>query len=724
MSQRVSQKAVNTFVRGLITEAGELTFPENASVDELNCLLQRDGSRRRRLSVELEANAVDSSFNVTTTFVYHTGVWKNVAGQAGFDLLVVQNGNTLYFYETATEPYSASVKGFTVDLSTFEHAGSAGSGTAYIEMASINGDLVVVSPAINPFYIKYEPTTDTITTTQIALRIRDFEWQGDTSTYYEGIASASATDARKYDTANAGWTGTLGAAALSTYITAKTEYPPLNLAWFAGKDNTGAFSVAEWDKIYAGTSLTGNGHFILDLFNKDRATASGIVGIPIEIETTRFQAVAAFSGRIFYAGLTSAKNGGRIFFSKQLDNTTEVGQCYQQNDPTSEDFSDLLDTDGGVILLPDAMNIQKLYVVGSSLFVFAENGVWRISGVDNVYRATEYAVQKVTATGIQNARTFVDVEGIPIWWSKSGIHTVTVDTVSGSANEQNLTIPTIQKFFDEIDGNAKDHCKGVYDVINKKVLWFYPKNNETLLNKKNRVLTLDISLQAFYPWEIADEASNTSYIVGAEYYSSFGSRFLDVDVILSTGDDVVTSAGDDVTISRLTQLALANPAAILMVRNGATGKMTMALFKGTDFLDWGTADYNSYAEAGYDLMGDLMLKKTSPYVLVYMRPTEEGWTGSESLGYTPIRESSMLVSAYWDFRRTTSSTAQQAYRLKYMPVPDTGNLNVWDYPEEVMATRLKLRGHGRSMRLRFESETGKDFVLLGYGVLQGVNQRF
>ena len=84
----------------------------------------------------------------------------------------------------------------------------------------------------------------------------------------------------------------------------------------------------------------------------------------------------------------------------------------------------------------------------------------------------------------------------------------------------------------------------------------------------------------------------------------------------------------------------------------------------------------------------------------------------------------MLVSAYWDFRRTSSSDPQQAYRLKYVPVVDTNNLGIWDYPEEVVTTRLKLRGYGRSMRLRFESETGKDFVLLGYGVLQGANQRF
>ena len=36
MAQSLSQKTTNTFIKGLITEAGELTFPEGASVDELN----------------------------------------------------------------------------------------------------------------------------------------------------------------------------------------------------------------------------------------------------------------------------------------------------------------------------------------------------------------------------------------------------------------------------------------------------------------------------------------------------------------------------------------------------------------------------------------------------------------------------------------------------------------------------------------------------------------
>ena len=290
MPQKLSQKVVNTFIKGLITEAGELTFPEDASIDELNCLLERDGSRRRRLAVEVEDSNVLSTFTVNNDFEFTTGIWDNVSGQAGLEFFVVQNGVTIYFYNIASEPYSGNQKSFSVNMSTFEQVGSPGAGTVKVQLAAINGDLVVVSEAINPFYITYDPQADTIATAQINPRTRDFEWQGDTTTYSEEVASPSA--GRIYDTTNAGWVGTKGDAALTAYQTANTAYPALTHPWYSGKDADGNFSEAEWQKVFSGTSLTGNGHFILDFFNKVRS------GLTTETETTRFKTVAAFSGRV------------------------------------------------------------------------------------------------------------------------------------------------------------------------------------------------------------------------------------------------------------------------------------------------------------------------------------------------------------------------------------------------------------------------------------------
>ena len=377
---------------------------------------------------------------------------------------------------------------------------------------------------------------------------------------------------------------------------------------------------------------------------------------------------------MFYAGLTSSKNAGKILFSKYLDNITEVDRCYQQNDPTSEEISDLLASDGGVISIPEAMNIQKLHVYGSSIFVFAENGVWQVSGVDNVFKATEYSISRVSQIGLTNPQAFVSVEGVPLWWSKHGIHTLGFDQVSGRAQEQNLSIGSIQTFFEAIDGSARQECTAVYDQTNKRVHWFYPSNGETVANKKNKVLTLDVTLQSFYPWTVSDSATSPDYIMGAEYYPGFGSNFVNNDVLTFDGDDVVTSAGDDVVISTQTELSQADAAIVLMVYDGATGKMTMGLFSGTTFLDWGDSNYSSYAEAGYDFMGDLILKKNATDKQVDRRLTETSYAGTDETGYIPVRKASLLVSSYCDFRTNTSASPQQAYRLKYSPVLKESNL--------------------------------------------------
>ena len=136
MPQSINEKVVNTFVKGLITEAGELTFPPDASIDESNCLLERDGSRRRRLAVEYETDAANSTFGLTDTQVFTTTLWTNVAGQAGLTFLTVQAGSVLYFYNTATQPYSAQQKSFTVNLASFEFSGSAGASTVKVQTSS------------------------------------------------------------------------------------------------------------------------------------------------------------------------------------------------------------------------------------------------------------------------------------------------------------------------------------------------------------------------------------------------------------------------------------------------------------------------------------------------------------------------------------------------------------------------------------------------------------
>lgn len=712
MPQSLNQKTVNNFVKGLITEAAELTFPESASVNESNCDLRRDGSRRRREAVAVESNAVLSSFTISNSEIVGTGTWINVGGSAALEFLVVQKGNTIFFYNKAELPYSDQVISGSISLATYEFAGSIGSNNVKCQYASINGTLIISSGAIDTIVASYDGTN--VSVSSIAFKTRDFEWQGDTDTYPEEAASDAI---RLYDTTNAGWTGDKGDAALTAYKAASSnQLPPLTHPWYAGKDSDNAFDAAEWKLIFAGTTLTGNGHFILDFFSKVRT------GITTETESSRFKSVASFSGRVFYAGLTSAKNAGTILFSRLVEDNSDLGKCHQQNDPTSEYLSDLLATDGGFINIPDAVNIQLLYSFRASLFVFAENGVWQVTGVDGIFSATAYGINRVSNIGILNPQTFIEADGLPFWWSRFGIHTLAVDEVSGQGSEQNITLPTIQTFWDKISTGAKSKITSVYDNINKKVYWAYPDNDETVEAKLNNILILDLTLQAFYPWKISDQASSTSCVVGCAFYSGFGAAELELDVITAAGDDVVQGT-DDIISTQVSDFNTGDPALVLLVRDGATNKLTMATFAGDTFLDWGEANYSSFAESGYDFGGDLIIKKNAPYIAVYSRLTETGFTGSEDAGYESIRPSSLLVSSAWDFNENFN-TAQQAYRLKFPVLVDSGNITNFNYPEDVITTRLKVRGHGRSVRLRYESEQGKDFILLGWGLIFGRNQRF
>lgn len=721
MPQQLSQTVRNTFNKGLLTEFSALNFPTEASIDELNCDLRKDGSRRKRLGLSYETGYSLSDESYSTGLVYSTGRWENVGEEPEVEYLVVQIGSILRFYQKGgSTPLSNNVvptsdsdsTTYTVNLESHKKVGGAPS-QERVSVASIKGRLVVVSPEIEAFYIEKDTSDNSFSTTTIDFKIRDFSYQKDRATLTASAANPPDVS-HQYDTKNCGWVDTKGEAALTTYTAANSAYPPLILPWYSGKDSSGVFSVTEWEKIYAGNTLIVNGHYVLDLFNQDRDTASGLSGVPSTTISERFSAVEAFAGRVFFSGADD-----RVYFSPILEDMGEIGNFYQVNDPTSEDISDLLATDGGWVNLPEAVNIKELHTFGSALLIFAENGVWKLSGVDEVFRADEFAIYRITQDGLAQKGSFTSGEnGVPFWWSRSGVHTLEV-TDQGGFVEVNLSVDTIQTFWLEIDSEAKTSVQAQYDGVNDRVMWFYPNNDESIPNKLNRVLNLDIRLKAFYPWQVSDKAVGSPAIIATSFWNGAGSGEVDLTVVDSNGDTVVDSNGDTVIVTR-TQATLSSSAVKLLVIN-TNGNLTFADFTDTTFLDWEDADYSAYAESAYDFKGDLARRKNAPYITVFMGVTEGGWLSNGDGTYTPTRESSLKVTSFWDSRKTSSTAAQEAYRLKYPLVVDASDLSDFDYPDTLVTTRLKLRGRGRFTTIRFEGQTGKDFNLLGWETLNAIN---
>ena len=108
MTQQATKKEYNTFVKGIITEAGALTFPENASLDEENCVLNRDGSRQRRLGMDFEDDFVLRTVTALSDDAIACWRWPNAANDVDNQLAVVQVGQTLFVFDATQSSISAN----------------------------------------------------------------------------------------------------------------------------------------------------------------------------------------------------------------------------------------------------------------------------------------------------------------------------------------------------------------------------------------------------------------------------------------------------------------------------------------------------------------------------------------------------------------------------------------------------------------------------------------
>lgn len=711
MPQKLSQSPKTNFAGGLITEAGPLTFPENATVDELNMNLMRDGSRRRRLGAAFEAGYSEVALGYTTSSIISTHTWENVGAVPSLVFIVVQVDGTLHFFEKTSAALSSTKKAFTVDLTVYNAPFGTGAANAIVDVASIKGALIVASAEINTIKIAYDPDFDTISVEEIEFRVRDFQWLSDKTTFEDTIPLASLNDNRRYDTRNSGWRGVYGDPALNTYNVAKTGYPPLTHAWYSGKNASGNFSVTEWEKVYSGSSILGNGSFILDLYLGDRRTPSGVLGVDNTPENTRFTTVAAWAGRIFYSGMTSKENTSSIYFSQIVDDFFHLGECFQSNDPTAEDFSDLLATDGGVIEIPEAYNIKKLHVLGPTLTVFAANGVWQIRGIDNNFKATDYAISKISEVGLDIEESFVSAQGRPYWWATSGIYTLRASSEQQVLSAVNLSQGSIQSFYNDIVN--KDCVKAAFDAFENRIFWLYPDDNEVIDCKLRNILIYDEKFNAFLPWSVADD---TNYIVDAVFLNGEDSLSIEFSVVDSAGNLVVDSAGDQVIISKIgTNLSSTT---LKLTTVATSGSITFSGFTASSFLDWATENYSSYLVTGYNFNGDMTLPKSIQYLTPYFSVTESSVvTSDDGISFIYDRPSSCKVEALWDFKRTTGTPAQQAYKPQYLPIPTT--TGPFEYPYSVIKSRLRIRGRGQEVQLKFSGEQGYDFHILGYDVIVG-----
>src|SRR3990167_2753551 len=739
MPRQQVKKTYFTFVGGLNTEAGYITFPPNQWKEGVNVIPQIDGSLHLRTAVNYESGSQLSAQLDTTAakeqLAYGSHEWDNVQGSGGTNYIVVQRGRFLHFYENIGAATSTTelASTFIIDLNDYKSTNyPLVIGSQHVQCASANGKLLVVSPGTEPFLVEAVSGDTEFTVTVLTLRFRDFE--GDVTDANLGNAvdtnPATLSNAHKYNLFNQGWRGTH----IDSYFTSQSSYPSNAQQWFVGKDASDDFSAALLVKQEFGKSRAPQGHFLLDMFYRDRAAVSGVPGLTIEDEFYRPGAVEFFAGRAWYAGVgNSTKIGSWVMFSQTGMSNDKFANCYQDADPTSEQQSDLVDTDGGIIPIHGAGAILKLLTLDRALLVFADNGVWSIAGPsDSGFSATSFEVTQITAVGCAGARAVGRVENSAVYWSKEGVWSIGPGQ-TGLLEAKNLSDKSIDTFYNEINALSKEHAVMRYHAQDKKVYWLYLEtpNADTATDRflKDKLLVLDVRLGAFYHHTITPLAANSPYVLDAIITKGRSNVATAFDVILTNLDTVVNTEEQqvvetfDVATGSTTILKF-----LTIVPTGTNFTVTFSEFEdGSDqvakFKDWFAKDgvgigYVGHIMTGYDIGagqgGDRKLQAN--YITALMKRTETG----VDAGGVAINEGSVKLTTRWHFADSAVSnkwsTTTELYRHRRVFIPPSLPAATFDDGVPVLVVKHKMRGRGNAFQMKFESTLGKDFKLIGWSI--------
>lgn len=766
MARQTAAQEVNAFVKGIITEASPLTFPENASIDEENIILNKDGSRRRRLGLDFEPGyfSVDSGVTSTVDTAFNSFNWKSPGGYTDREFLVIQVGNKIHIFDSSVLPVSANKVGeFTVGTST----------TQLMSIDAVDGILVIASGISNITTIDFNGTTLLSSTGR--LKIRDLFGVADTISGNDlldgtniSLRPSTITAAHTYNLRNQTFaipryrdsvetlTDPIGAFRLRhEELIGSTKYPSNsdNVVTYLYSDandsddrNTKRYFSVDAVNNPLGTNRAPMGYFIIDALERGTSRLAEIgklygqypqLGIPVNtlpIDTTPggATAVSGFAGRMWFAGFSSKVNGGDtesprmtsyVLFSKLVSGVSDIFKCYQEGDPTSAEIPDLVDTDGGFLRLDGAYNIQRMINVGDSIMVIAENGVWKITGGSGYgFNATNYLTTKITEHGCTSKGSVVVVDNTFMYWSDDGIYHVSPNQY-GDWIANNLTTNTIQTFFDSIPYSSKVRCQGIYDSYQRQARWLF--NQEIGNSVAPQELVLDISLSAFYKTRIGVVNPNIKPISMARIPPfTTGTAF---NQVIDGSGNIVSSSLGDLVITTETGRTNSTSEVVYLTSTGISGgnlQITFSYFRDLDFKDWISADGVGVDAAGFLLtgwtgFGDFQRQKQIPYLTVYSVKTEIGFDSE----WNPENASSIIVQSQWSWTNLAVagkwSSSFQAYRHNRLWIPDSPNN--FNSGELVVKTKNKLRGRGSVVSLLFKTEPEKDFHLLGWSYIVNLN---
>lgn len=446
------------------------------------------------------------------------------------------------------------------------------------------------------------------------------------------------------------------------------------------------------------------------------------------------RAMGEFAGRLWFGGFSGASTGQHtespdlsnlIFFSQLNTSEANLFKCYQAGDPTSKEAPDVVATDGGFVSILGMGGAGKLVEMGNSIVVFAKTGVWAITGTDaGGFSATGFEVKKLSSTGTEMFNSIVLTGDNITYLTGDGVYAIQKSDI-GELTSGKITQGVLDKFFAARTTDQLKTAIGAYSSKDREVRWVMHDN----LGAKE--LKFSMNLGAFslndYAGDLFDGGAALPVgIIALPHTTSFSETG---DIVIG-GDTVVV--GTDQVVVTYDASREADVDFLYLVAQRGTIPTSMqygyATLEDDTFEDFSTfsipADSSWSAVTGTDASASLLMShytggdtqrtKSVPYLSMMFQKTETGFDSD----WEPIGASSCLVQAQWDWADSAASNKFgrqfQAYRHRRVFMPDS--MANFDNGHEVVTSKSKLRGKGKALSLKFDTEAGLDCHILGWSM--------
>lgn len=260
------QKEYVNLAKGLITEISPLSFPDGATSDELNMVVNKDGMIRER------RNGFEFIYPLNT-FAGADSKLENLFYWRGSTYAIAILTNTVPETYIRIHAIDANFTALT-DIKIADAAVST-------QIAELTNYLVItLSNNAKPILLEYNETDETIAVNRVSLHVRDFELVADGLTNSENITTLS--DNHKYNLYNAGWfISKKDAQDSNTFKNTVTAYNDFLSKYPSNAESVGVGMIVDssgilvFDAEYVrdaglGNSLSPRGHYVFPIDNFNR----------------------------------------------------------------------------------------------------------------------------------------------------------------------------------------------------------------------------------------------------------------------------------------------------------------------------------------------------------------------------------------------------------------------------------------------------------------------